>query len=209
LSTPAIVDITGSDSDGEDPTGRVSEIAVLNSGRHGAFEAQDHLELEGESVARYKQDIKLAASCGGFGNLVGGGAATAPARTKSLMQAKMGLVSGLAKGHPDFKNVPGKVETFRTNMNDMKKAKKITSMLHGKAVYNKTRFAGMARLSSGNMKRLQPYVTFEDGFSGAPGYEIETSYFGLLGGSWSPQEFKCLEYYDWDISPPRSASSSK
>mmetsp|Transcript_84281 Transcript_84281/g.163702 ORF Transcript_84281/g.163702 Transcript_84281/m.163702 type:complete len:156 (+) Transcript_84281:1079-1546(+) len=52
-------------------------------------------------------------------------------------------------------------------------------------------------------------VAFEDGFSGAPDYEIETSYFGLLGGSWSPQEFKCLEYYDWDISPPRSASSSK
>mmetsp|Transcript_61730 Transcript_61730/g.116213 ORF Transcript_61730/g.116213 Transcript_61730/m.116213 type:complete len:137 (-) Transcript_61730:58-468(-) len=94
-------------------------------------------------------------------------------------------------------------------MNDMKKVKKITSMLHGKPVYNKTRFAGMARLCSGNMKRLQPYVTFEDGFSGAPDYEIETSYFGLLGGSWSPQEFKCLEYYDWDISPPRSASSSK
>jgi len=103
----------------------------------------------------------------------------------------------------------GKVDTVRTNMNDMKKVKKITSMLHGKPVYNKTRFAGMARLCSGNMKRLQPYVTFEDGFSGAPDYEIETSYFGLLGGSWSPQEFKCLEYYDWDISPPRSASSSK
>jgi hypothetical protein len=103
----------------------------------------------------------------------------------------------------------GKVDTVRTNMNDMKKVKKITSMLHGKPVYNKTRFAGMARLCSGNMKRLQPYVTFEDGFSGAPDYEIETSYFELLGGSWSPQEFKCLEYYDWDISPPRSASSSK
>lgn len=75
----------------------------MNSGHHGAFEAQGHLELQGESVDRYKQEIMLAASCGGFGNRGGGGAATAPARTKSLMQAQMGLVSGLAKEHPDFK----------------------------------------------------------------------------------------------------------
>ena len=54
MSTPVIVDITGSDSDGEEPTVRVSEIAVLNSGRHGAFEAQEgHLELQGVSVDRY------------------------------------------------------------------------------------------------------------------------------------------------------------
>jgi len=89
LSTPVIVDITGSDSDGEDPTGRVSEIAVLNSGRHGAFEAQGHLELQGESVDRYKQEIKLAASCSGFGNRGGGGATTAPARTKSKIQKEL------------------------------------------------------------------------------------------------------------------------
>ena len=68
-----------------------------------------------------------------------------------------------------------------------------------------------ARPKSNNMERLGPYVDFGDGFSGAPSYTSEAEYFAYdeenhgpkhLNDEWLPLEFKCLEYYDQDNSPP-------
>jgi len=195
LSTPVIVDITGSDSDGEDSTGRVSEIAVLNSGRHGAFEAQGHLELQGESVDRYKHFQKVVGVVKKSGWFVDGPFATG----NGDQHANAMLVISL-----------GKLVTIRNAMQSGG-VQMIMAILHGKPVRDKVRLKGMARLKSNNMERLEPYVNFDDGFAGAPSYTNEVEYFAYeeenhgpkhLDDKWSPLEFKCLEYYDWNISPP-------
>lgn len=82
---------------------------------------------------------------------------------------------------------------------------RITAMLHGTPVYNKIRLRNMPRLCSDNMERMVPFVNFDEGFSGASNCDAEVKYFAgdanTTPGEWSPEEFKCIEFYDWDISP--------
>jgi hypothetical protein len=125
----------------------------------------------------------------------------------------VGVVHGwyLPKGSEDkYKNqmLAIRLGTVQNIRSAIASSTTINAMLHGAPVYGVKRCVGSPRLSSesSNMERLKEFYGFDDGFSGGPSYDIETEFFGDTG-EWSPMEFKCIEFYDWDISAPRPKST--